>query len=236
MFDIGHVAGKKHLVFCVNLYSNTAGHITDHLIVRRGSGITHLSQLRGKKVASFPGSVNRIFCFLILEKHGVPRDTYEYIELLPTDWQPALQTGQIDAVSAIEPSATQIIKDKVGESIFPGFYADLMPDVPLAGHWISADFYSRANKKQIAAILDIYDKTIDFCRKDPETAKKYLTKYANVREDIQTDVNLNLWEKLSEIDTSQFQKFIDILAENKALQSKVSIRDYILPDPRASRR
>lgn len=117
-------------------------------------------------MASFPGSVNRIFCYLILEKHGVPRDSYEYIELLPKDWQTALQTGQIDAVSALEPSASQIMKDGVGVSIFPGFYADLMPDVPLSAHWIAADFYSRANKKQIAAILEVYDRAIDFCRRD----------------------------------------------------------------------
>lgn len=232
IFDIGHVSGKKHLVFAVNPYSDTPGHVTDHLIVQKDSGIKTLTDLKGKKVASFPGSVNRIFTYLILEKHGVPRDSYEYIELLPKDWQPALQAGAVDAVSALEPLATQIIKDDVGVSIFPGFYADLMPDVPLSAHWIAADFYARSDKAQLSAFLDAYEKAILFCRENEEQAKNYLPKYANVREDILADVNLNPWKQLSEIDWDQFQAYINLLAENKALLAKISILDHKLSDPR----
>ncbi len=232
IFDIGTVSGKRHLLFAVNPYSNSPGHVTDHLIVRKNSGVSKLADLKGKKVASFPGSVNRIFTYLILEKHGVPRDSYSYSELLPKDWEPALQTGSVDAVSALEPNATQIIKDGVGTSIFPGFYADLMPDVPLSGHWVAADFYSRADKKQIAAFIDAYEKAILYCHEHEKEAKAYLVKYAEVRQDILDDVNLNPWKSLSEIDSKQFQSYIDLLADNKALQSKVNISDYLLPDPR----
>lgn len=232
IFDIGNVSSKRHLLFALNPYSNAAGHVTDHLIVRKGSSITNLQALRGHKIASFPGSVNRIFTYLILEKHGVPRSTYEYVELQPQDWEPALQAGSVDAISALEPSATQIMKDGVGISIFPGFYADLMPNVPLSGHWIAADFYARADKNQLIAFLNAYEKAITFCREHETEAKEYLTKYANVRQDILADVNLNPWKRLNEIDSQQFQAYIDLLADNQALQAKVSISDYLLPDPR----
>lgn len=232
IFDIGSVSGKRHLIFALNPYSDTPGHVTDHLIARKGSGIKELAELKGKKVASFPGSVNRIFTYLILEKHGIPRASYEYIEMLPKDWQPSLQSGAVDAVSALEPSATQIIKAGVAYSVFPGFYADLMPDVPLSGHWIAADFHKRANKAQLAAILEAYEKAIEFCREHEAEAKVYLVKYANVRQDILADVNLNPWQKLSEIDSAQFQRFVDLLAENEALQARVDVLDFILVDPR----
>jgi ABC-type nitrate/sulfonate/bicarbonate transport system substrate-binding protein len=153
IFDIGSVSGKKHLIFALNPYSSAPGHVTDHLIARKGSGIKKLGDLKGKKVASFPGSVNRILTYLILEKHGIPRDSYEYIEMLPKDWQPSLHSGAVDALSALEPSATQIIKDGVGYSVFPGFYADLMPDVPLSGHWIAADFHSGRIKLNLRPFL-----------------------------------------------------------------------------------
>jgi ABC-type nitrate/sulfonate/bicarbonate transport system substrate-binding protein len=233
VFDIGHVSGKKHLVFAVNPYSNKPDHVTDYLIVRTGSGISMLKQLEGRKVASFPGSVNRIFTQLILEKHGVPRTSYQYIELQPQDWEPSLQAKAIDALSALEPEATQIMKDGVGTSIFPGFYADLLPDVPLSAHWVAADFYARADKKMLAAFLDAFEKAILFCRNNPQKAKVHLVKYANVRPDILPDVNLNDWQRLADIDASHFQRFIDILAENGALQARVDVRTYILPDPRS---
>ncbi|MGH8558275.1 MAG: ABC transporter substrate-binding protein [Methylococcales bacterium] len=232
IFDIGTVSGKRHLVFTINPYSSTPGHITDHLIIRKGSGINTLSDIKGRKVASFPGSVNRIFTYLILEKQGVSRNSYEYTELLPKDWEPALQSGAIDVVSALEPNATQIIKDGIGVSIFPGFYADLMPDAPLSGHWVAADFYFRADKGHISAFLDAYDQAVLFCRDHESDAKVYLKQYAGVREDILEDVNLNPWKTLSEIDSNQFQAYIDLLAENKALQARVNISDYLLPDPR----
>jgi ABC-type nitrate/sulfonate/bicarbonate transport system substrate-binding protein len=232
IFDIGTVSGKKHLVFAVNPYSNRPGHITDQLIARVGSGIKELADIRGKKVASFPGSVNRIFTYLILEKYGVPRDSYTYTEMLPKDWQPSLQTGAVDVVSALEPSATQIIHDSVGYSIFQGFYADLMPDVPLSAHWIAADYYARADKAQITAFLNAYDQAISFCREHPDSAKTFLVKYASVREDILSGVNLNPWLTLSEIDAKQLQAYVDLLADNQALQVKVDAERYILPDPR----
>ena len=229
VFDIGHVSGKKHLLFVTNPYSNTPNHITDHLIVRKDSGISTLSDLKSKRIASFPGSVNRIFTSIILEKHGLARGSYTYIELLPKDWQQSLASGAIDAVSAVEPYATQIIKDGTGVSIFPGFYAELMPDVPLAGHWIAADFYSRVDKAQLAAFISAYDQAIQFCREHETEAKKYLVRYANVREDIVANVNLNQWKRLSEIDSVQIQAFIDLLSDNKSLQSRVNFSDYLLP-------
>jgi NitT/TauT family transport system substrate-binding protein len=229
IFDIGHVSGKKHQVFCINPYSNTPGHVTDHLLVRKGSGIDSLSQLLGKKVASFPGSVNRIFCYLILEKYGIPRTSYEYLELQPKDWELALQARQVDAVSALEPQATQIIFDSVGISIFPGFYADLMPNVPLSAHWVSADFMARTNKKDLDKIVKIYDKAIDFCRNHLPEAKTYLAKYANVREDILGKVNVNPWQKRAEIEQKHFQAYVDLLFDNGALQSKAEVKEYILP-------
>lgn len=232
IFDIGTVSGKKHLIFALNPYSSTPGHVTDHLIAGKDSGIKKLGDLKGKKIASFPGSVNRIFTYLILEKHRIPRASYEYIEMLPKDWQPSLQSGAVDAVSALEPSATQIIKDGVGYSVFPGFYADLMPDVPLSGHWVAADLHKRADKAQLSAFLEAYEKAIEFCREHEAKAKVYLVKYANVREDIMADVNLNPWKKLSEIDSVQFQRFVDLLAENEALQARVEVQDFILADPR----
>lgn len=230
IFDIATVSGKKHLVFAINPYSNQPGHKTDHMIVRSDTGVTELSQLKGKRIASFPGSVNKIFVNLILEKYDVPRDSYEYIEMTPPNWQPALESGSIDAVSALEPAATQIIQDKVGESISQGFYAELMPDVPLSAHWIAADYYSRADKGQLGAFLRAYEKAIQFCRENEKQARRYLAKYANVRADIIDKVNLNPWQKLAEIDAGKFQAYVDLLAKHGALRKSVDVGEFLLPN------
>jgi NitT/TauT family transport system substrate-binding protein len=231
VFDIGLTAGKRHLLFSVNPYSNAPGHITDHLIVRKDSKINTIADLKGKKVAGFPGSV-RVLIFLILEKYGVPRDSYQYLELPPPNWQPSLQNASIDAGVALEPSATQILKDGAGTSILKGFYAELMPEIPLSGHWVAADFYGRADKAQLAAFVDAYSKAITFCRENEREAKSYLPKYANVRPDILDGVNLNPWKAYSELDVQKLQSYADLLANNQAIQGRVNVTDFVLPDPR----
>lgn len=228
IFDIFAVSGVRHRLIALNPYSNKENHKTDHLIVSASSDIRRLNELSGMRIASFPGSVNRIFVNLILEQYGVPRDSYEYIEMPPPNWQPALASGAIDAVSALEPSATQIIKDGVGISISQGFYAELMPEVPLSGHWIADRYFKETNRSKIDAFIKAYDKAILFCRNSEDEARKHLSKYANVREDILADVNLNPWQTSQEIDFDHVQEYVDLLFENDALQEKVDVRMFSL--------
>lgn len=227
VFDVGTTSGKSHKLFLLNPYSNEPGHVTDHLLVGNAEEYPDIPSLRGRRIASFPGSVNRIFVKLIFEKHGLEWGEYEYLEMLPQNWQPSLASGSVDAVSALEPSATQIILDGIGESIFPGFYADLMPNVPLSGHWFAADFVETADRATLEGFLRAYERAVDFIRNDPEVAKQYLVEYANVREDVLQQVGLNPWMKLDEINASEIQSFADLLADQGALLESVDVTNFI---------
>lgn len=231
VLDAGGVSGKRHLLFALNPYANTPGHVTDHLIVRKNAGIGTVADLRGRKVASFPGSV-RVLTRMILQQYGLAPESYEIVEMLPQDWQPSLQSGAIDAVAALEPNATQILKDSVGVSLLPGFYARLMPNLPLSGHWISSDFHRRAPQPQLIAFLNAYDRAIQFTRDHPDEAKQFLVKYAGVRVDILPSVQLNPWQTRSEFDLAQLQRYVDLLANNGGLQARDSVAKYLLVDPR----
>lgn len=229
IFDIGAVSGDKHRLFVINPYSNTPGHVTDYLLVGNDSAITELSDLTDKRIASFPGSVNRIFVNLILEKHGIPRSAYTYLEMPPPNWQPALASGAIDAVSALEPAATQIMADGVGRSIFDGFYADLMPDVPLSGHWVASNFVDTADPGTIRGFVASYRDALAFINDNEEKAREYLADYANVRPDILQRVGLNPWQMDGEIDSEHLQDYADLLFENGALRAKPDVTDFLLP-------
>ncbi len=193
MLDIGFVSKKKHSLIITNPYTDQEGHIADYMLVKASSPISKLADLKGKKIGVFPGSVIKIFCTLILEKHGLKKDDYQLVELAPKDWTVALETGQIDALSALEPLASQIIQDKIGKPIVSGFYSQLMPNVPLSGHWISEDYVRQNNKERVDRIILAVDKAVDLINKNPQKAKEYLVKYANVREDVVDKVQLNLW-------------------------------------------
>lgn len=227
IFNVGEISGKKHRVFAINAYSDREGHVTDHIIVSKGSDISKIKDLKNKRIGIFPGSVIKIFCEIVLSKHGLNLGDYTLVELLPENWSTALAAGEVDAVSALEPMASQIIKDDIGRSIFPGFYAQVQKDVPLSGHAIAHDYYER-EPQHSRAIMEVYSRSIKFIRDKPEEAKKYLEKYTGVREDILPIVNLNLYQVLSEINVGNIQKFTDILSERGVIEKKVVVRDYLV--------
>lgn len=228
MLDVGYVSKKRHTLIITNPYSNQPGNIADYLLVKDTNAIKKIEDLKGKKIGIFPGSVIKIFCTLIFEKHGLKQGDYSLVELSPKDWAAALQSGQIDALSALEPQAAQIIQDKLGFPIVDGLYAQLMPNVPLSGHWISEDFVKKYGKEQSEKIIKAIDKAVDFINNNPAKAKEYLVKYANVREDVVGKVQLNLWKKNSQLNIPEIQAFIDVLFKNGAIQSKENINDYLL--------
>jgi ABC-type nitrate/sulfonate/bicarbonate transport system substrate-binding protein len=227
MLDASYVSKKKPQLIITNPYSNSEGNITDYLLVKDTIKIKKIQDLKGKKIGVFPGSVIKVFCNLIFAKYGLNKDDYQLIELAPKDWAVALQTNQIDALSALEPNASQLMTDKIAFPIVKGLYAVLMPDVPLSGHWISEKFIKSNNKEKTEAIVRAIDKAVKFINENPEKAKSYLVKYANVREDVVGKVQLNKWRTHSEQNTDLIQQFVNILFENNAIQSKEDISTYL---------
>jgi NitT/TauT family transport system substrate-binding protein len=227
VFDSGEASGKRHDVFAVNPYSDLSGHVTDYLLVRSDSPAKSIADLRGARIASFPGSVV-VLVQIGLAKYDLPKDSYQSIQMLPKDWEPSLRAGAVDAVVALEPSATQIMKDGVARPLLAGFYAKLMPEMPLSGHWLSADYLRQADPEQIAAILRAYRKAIELCSSNPAAAKQYLVKYANVRDDVLVDVGLNPWVMASPETPERLQTLANLLFDNGGLNKKVIARSYVL--------
>jgi ABC-type nitrate/sulfonate/bicarbonate transport system substrate-binding protein len=224
VLDAGDATDSLPTLFATNSYSDEDSHITDHLLVPTASEVSSLQQLRGKKIGSFPGSVTTLVG-LVFERFDVPRSSINVIPLLPKDWAPALQAGSIDAVVALEPSASQIIKDGIGRSVLAGFYAKLQQDMPISGHWIAPHLsLSDANTaEKIKGILLAYKKAILKCSSDPTSSKRWLVKYAGVREDVVPLVGTNVWRMVPDLDASLIEEYTRLLAEGRGKPFRHSI-------------
>src|SRR5260221_3946446 len=176
-FDIGVVSGKRHLLFVYNLYSDKKPHVVDYLVARKDSNIQTLADLKGQRVAGFPGSVTKVFVENILKKHGVEPKDYIYLQIAPKDWLAAFESGSVDVASVMEPQASLIISKGIGRVIVDGFFAKLMPDVPLSGHWLSSQFVEQEGAEAAKRFVGAFDKAISFIRENPEQAKAYYVKY-----------------------------------------------------------
>ena len=79
------------------------------LLVPKGSPVKTIADLKGKKVAYWPGAWSQQLTLRALEKAGLPKDYVEFVKLMPIDAAAALPRGSIDAFPVWEPYISQQI-------------------------------------------------------------------------------------------------------------------------------
>lgn len=112
--------------------------------------------------------------------------------------------------------------------IVDGFFAKLMSDVPLSGHWLSSQFVEKEGPEVARRFVGAFDKSISFIRENPEQAKSYYVKYIGVEQQSLATIQLNDWRTLTEFPLSSVQVFADLLANAKAIQQPVDVKQYVL--------
>ena len=68
-----------------------------------------IADLKGRKVAYWPGAWSQQLTLRALEKAGLPKDYVEFVKLMPIDAAAALPRGSIDAFPVGEPYISQQI-------------------------------------------------------------------------------------------------------------------------------
>lgn len=95
------------------------------LLVPKDSPAKTIADLKGKKVAYWPGAWSQQLTLRALEKAGLPRDYVEFVKLMPIDAAAALPQGSIDAFPVWEPYISQQIVFSGAKPIITA--RDLMP-------------------------------------------------------------------------------------------------------------
>lgn len=79
------------------------------LLVPKDSPAKSIEDLKGKKVAYWPGAWSQQLTLRALEKAGLPNDYVEFVKLMPIDAAAALPQGSVDAFPVWEPYISQQI-------------------------------------------------------------------------------------------------------------------------------
>lgn len=101
------------------------------LLVPKDSPAKTIADLKGKKVAYWPGAWSQQLTLRALEKAGLPRDYVEFVKLMPIDAAAALPQGSIDAFPVWEPYISQQIVFSGARPILSA--RDLMPGLSSIG-------------------------------------------------------------------------------------------------------
>lgn len=149
------------------------------LLVPKDSPVKTIADLKGKKVAYWPGAWSQQLTLRALEKAGLPGDYVEFVKLMPIDAAAALPRGSIDAFPVWEPYISQQIVFSGARPILTA--RDLMPGLSsIAANANSID----PKREQIADFLGRLQKARAWVEAQKEQYADIWAKKANLDQSV----------------------------------------------------
>lgn len=220
----------KLRVFIVD--SETPENYLSSFVVLASSGIKNIADLKGKKLASFPGPTAVTFCKMVLEKFGLnPITDLQLVELDVSSHLAALESKTVDALFTYEPTGTQAVLEKGAVKILPGAVESQIINPWQAGVWVVTDEFAKKHPDDSRQVILALYEAIDFIRAYPSEAKNALTNYTSIKPSVAQATPNIPFAKLGEVDLAAFQKHADILQERGIISKKIEASTLLLaPD------
>lgn len=195
------------------------------LLVPKDSTAKSIEDLKGKKVAYWPGAWSQQLTLRALEKAGLPHDYVEFVKLMPIDAAAAFPRGSIDAFPVWEPYISQ-------QTLFSGAKPlltarDLMPGLSS----IAANADSIEPKRAaIADFLGRLQKARAWVEANKETYADLWAKKANLDPSVSRNwighANMTVGP-VDEGAARDYQETADFLVETGALAKKLDTSSIV---------
>ncbi len=195
------------------------------LLVPKDSTAKSIEDLKGKKVAYWPGAWSQQLTLRALEKAGLPHDYVEFVKLMPIDAAAAFPRGSIDAFPVWEPYISQ-------QTLFSGAKPlltarDLMPGLSS----IAANADSIEPKRAaIADFLGRLQKARAWVEANKETYADLWAKKANLDQSVSRNwighANMTVGP-VDEGAARDYQETADFLVETGALAKKLDTSSIV---------
>lgn len=149
-----------------------------HLIVRAGSPIHGVADLKGKTVA-FPalGAIIHVSTLHVAKQNGVDPGTVYAVEASADTMSNELRAGNVDAVGVGEPVAGQLLaagNRSIGDPLFS------VGDEVASLFWVAGRRWSQKNPDVVAAFVTSLEQARDAIAADPDEARRILAAYARL--------------------------------------------------------
>lgn len=190
------------------------------IIVPKGSKITKLEELKGKKVAVAKGSNAFNFLYLGLDKAGLKPTDVEVIQLQPNEAQPAFEAGNVDAWATWDPYITTNVLTGKGTVLTDGqTLGVLSPSFLIARSKLAAE-----HPELVTRFLKVYEQARVWEGAHLDEANKLYAAKFQVNEAVikslrerSSPINLPISKEIIE----QQQKTADFQLEQKTIRKKI---------------
>jgi NitT/TauT family transport system substrate-binding protein len=192
------------------------------LAVAKDSPMKEMKDLKGKRVATFPGVASLTLAKAVLRPYFDPDKEATLIEIPPGNIVQALAAGQIDAYFTPEPFGMIAVAQGVGRYLVehPVVSLNLKTGYPGGAFTFNSKFLKEkplVAKKVKAAI----DKGVDYINTNEQEARKFLVKYAKLPEPFAMKIPFDPWWKAEQYNKSYGQPYFDLLKKEGLFQRHI---------------
>ncbi len=182
----------------------------DGIVVKSNSTLTKLEDLSGKKVGVFPGSTAKKTLATIFRNRYPTLELPIFFELDPSLHIQSLETGDIDALFAYEPTLTLGIYKNGFKKVSTSVYAMQYSPNPIGVAAVNTKWFDD-NPKLAKSFFRAIDRAVSFIEQYPTEARKILVKSTKVDPNIAEKMNIMPLSESTNIDFENLDGYLEIL-------------------------
>lgn len=192
------------------------------LAVAKDAPFKEIKDLKGKRVATFPGIASLTLAKAVLRPYFDPDKDVTLMEVPPGNIVQALAAGQIDAYFTPEPFGMIAVAKGVGRYLVehPVLSLNLKTGYPGGAFTFNSKFLK---EKPLVAkkVKGAIDKGVDFINTNEQEARKFLVKYAKLPEPFAMKIPFDPWFKAEQYNKSYGQPYFDLLRREGLFQKNI---------------
>lgn len=193
------------------------------LLVPEDSEAESIVDLEGQRVAV--NTLNNINDTVLKEgmrQEGGERDSMELVEVAFPDMGGQLESGNVDAIMAVEPFAT-LAKDAGAREIYSP-YAQPIEDLMIAGYFTNTDKIEN-DPELVDSFIAAMKESQQFAEDNPEAAKEILSEYTEIEPEVVEQLNMPRFPQ--EINRESTERIIELSEETGLITESVDINELI---------
>jgi NitT/TauT family transport system substrate-binding protein len=221
-FILGAAAGEPLMIVAT---ANNGG-----IVVMAGvnTDIKTIKDLKGKKVAIWPGSTQEAIILERLRMEGMSIKDVQPIRLQFADMAGALARGDVDAYVGAEPAGGISLANGTGKLVE---YPYSTPIGPLNMIMSASQKAVKENPERIKLIVDMHRKAVDYAMANPPLiVEMAVAKLGQQKKSVELAVpNVELVWKLDEAFMQRASAYAKLMYENKQIRQEIDIKQFVAP-------
>ena len=206
--------------------TGNVGNDFSSLLVPDDSDVESIADLEEKNVAvNTLNNINDTVLKEGLRQAGGDRDAMNLVEVAFPDMGGQLESGNVDAIMAVEPFATLAKNEGAREIYSP--YAEPIENLMIAGYFTSTDVIDE-NPELVEAFVAAMKESQQYAEDSPEAAKEILSEYTEIAPEVVEQLNMPRFPQ--EINMDSTQRIIELSEETGLIDSPVDISDLVRDD------